>query len=478
LNKIKKIVLIEVKSHHIHLFSSAKLPRIGLPIISTILKNAGYNVKAYAEDLEAVDFNEIADADIVGISSITSTATRAYDLLKEIKKFKKDIVTVTGGPHPTFCPDESLENGFDYAVRGEGEKTIIELLDAINNETDLHQINGLSFKDNGNIIHNEDRKAIDDLDAIPYPDWTLIEGFEKINYIPLQTSRGCPYGCKFCSVIKMFGRKYRYRSASNVVGEIKNLIEMFKNTKAKRLFFYDDNFSSNIKRTKDILREIIDSEIDMPTWFAQERLEISKDEELLGLMKQTGCKRLMIGVESTNPKTLIEYKKKQTVSDISTSVAKFHEYGIGIHGMFVLGGENDDIDSIKETMKFIMDNRIDTVQLMVLTPFPGTETYDELKAQNRIFLEGPEHWHLYDGHHVVFQPNRIAPWDLQSKASLEVLSNVYSFYRALKWAFEKQIINAAIVIKSNQMQRQWAKRNKEYLKIIKNQKMPAYAGAH
>jgi radical SAM superfamily enzyme YgiQ (UPF0313 family) len=475
LAKVEKIVLIETKSPGLHVFSAAKLPRIGVAIIATILNKNGFKVKTYCEDLIAIDFNEIKDADLVGISSITSTSSRSYKLINEIKKINPDVLIVMGGPHPTFMPEEAIENGSDYAVRGEGEKTIIELISAIEGKCALEDIKGLSFKKDGKFIHNEDRELIENLDDMPFPDWSLVENHEEINYIPIQTSRGCPHSCKFCTVIKVFGRKYRFRSVDSVIAEIKYLLKTFEGTKAKRIFFYDDNFSANKIRTKSLLKKILEQKIKMPTWFSQDRLDISNDEELMDLMVKTGCKRIMAGIESVNPATLKEYKKGQNVEDIKTSIEKLHKHGLGVHGMFVLGSEHDDIDSIKKTMSFIIENKIDTVQIMILIPFPGTEIYNEYKQQGRMIFDGAKNWYLFDGHHVVFQPNLIAPWDLQAKVSIDVMSSIYSYYRALNFIIHRQIIDGLLVIYSNKVQKKWTKLNKDFLENIKNIRIGPYS---
>ena len=474
MQKIKKIVLLESKTAGLNVFSAAKLPRIGIVLIGTILKKMGYDIKIYCEDFAAIDYNEIKKADLVGISAITPTSTRSYKIMSEIKKTNPFVPIVMGGPHPSFLPEESLQMGADYAVRGEGEKTIIELIEALEGEKTLDEIKGLSYKSNEGFVHTPEREFMNNLDELPFPDWTLVENYKAINYIPIQTSRGCPFNCKFCTVIKLFGRKYRYRSVDNVFNEIKYLIDIFKGTKAKRIFFYDDNFSANRARIKKLLNKIIDEKIKMPTWFSQERLDLSEDEELVELMAKTGCKRVMAGIESVNPKTLEEYNKSQSVEEIRSAINVFHKHGIGIHGMFVLGSENDDIDSIKKTMSFIVENKIDTVQVLILTPFPGTEIYDDLKKQGRIIFDGPEDWYLYDGHHVVHQPNLIAPWDLQAKVSIDVLSTIYSYYRALSFALERNVINGLIVIKSNMVQKQWAKINRDFMEKIKSIQLGPY----
>lgn len=474
LKKIKKVVLIESKSPGLHVFSSAKLPRLGIIIIGTILKKNNIDVRAYCEDITTLDIKEILDADLIGISTITPTATRTYKLISDIKSKKIDIPIVVGGPHATFCSDEVLDNGADFVIRGEGEKSILELVTCLEDGEDLNNIKGLSFKEDGINHHNPPSDFISDLDNLPFLDWTVLKDYQKINYIPIQTSRGCPYDCKFCSVIKMFGRQYRFKSADYVLDELKYQLDFFADTRAKKLFFYDDNFSSNKNRIKDILGKIIKKGIEMPTWFSQERLDISNDKELLELMYETGCRRVCVGIESINPETLKEYNKKQDVDEIRESILKFHKNKLALHGMFVLGGENDDINTIKDTMKFIIKNSIDTVQLLILTPLPGTEVYENLNNANRLILTGPRWWWLYDAHHVVFQPNLISPWDLQSKVTIDVLSNIYSNYRVIKLFLKAKIINSAIVLKSNLMMKEWGKTNREFLEFLRSLRIPAY----
>jgi radical SAM superfamily enzyme YgiQ (UPF0313 family) len=198
----------------------------------------------------------------------------------------------------------------------------------------------------------------------------------------------------------------------------------------------------------------------------------------MDLMVKTGCKRIMAGIESVNPATLQEYKKGQKVEDIKASIEKLHKHGLGVHGMFVLGSEHDDIDSIKKTMNFIIDNKIDTVQIMILIPFPGTEIYNEYKAQGRMMFDGAKNWYLFDGHHVVFQPNLIAPWDLQAKVSIEVMSSIYSYYRALNFIIHRQLIDGLLVIYSNNIQKKWTKLNKDFLENIKNIHVGPYSIAN
>ncbi len=215
---IKTIHFIEAKSPGAHIYSRTPLPRLGTILLSTLLNKKGYISKAFIEDIAELDWDELKGADMIGISSITSTAPRAFHLAKRFQSM--GIPVVMGGPHPTFLPEESLQYA-DYVVRGEGEETLIELLERLGSGIPLDDIRGLSFRKGNAFVHNPDRPLVQDLDAAPIPDFTVVHNWGKRTYLPIATSRGCPFDCKFCSVIPMFGRAYRFKSLDRVMEEIR-----------------------------------------------------------------------------------------------------------------------------------------------------------------------------------------------------------------------------------------------------------------
>jgi radical SAM superfamily enzyme YgiQ (UPF0313 family) len=404
---MKKIVFIEPKSPSSHIFSLVAIPRLGTLLLGTILKQRGYEVRVYIEDMVKLDHADIITADLVGISTITSTAPRSYYIADKIRSLNKNIPIVFGGPHPSFLPEESLAHS-DYVVRGEGEHTLLELIDALENKKRLGNIAGLSFKEGTQFVHNPTRPFITNLDENPIIDYSVIPNWNpKGKIVTISTSRGCPFNCKFCSVIPMFGTRYRFNSVDHVLAEIK----MYAG-KARHIFFADDNFTANKKRTKELLRRIRDEKIDIE-WSAQVRTDATQDSELLDLMHQTGCFSVYIGFESINPKTLEVFNKHQTVNDIRKSIAAFHQKNINIHGMFVLGSDYDTVETLRETSKFAKKLDIDTVQFMMLTPLPGTQTYAELLAEKRITNFD---WSKYDAHHAVFEPKQMTAYELHKEA--------------------------------------------------------------
>lgn len=458
---LKNVVLIEPRSPGFHVFSKFKLPRLGLPILGALMKRElGIEPNIYFEELSGIDWEEVAKADLVGLSTITTTAPEAYRILERIKRIDS-IPVVMGGPHVTFLPEEALEAGADFVVRGEGERTFIELAGYLSSgEGNLKDIPGLSFRRGDAFLHNTDRPLFADLDELPWPDTTLIQGFEKSKIIPILTSRGCPFDCTFCSVTSLFGRKYRFRDSDDVMAELEVL---YKKKPKGVFFFYDDNFTASPARTKELLRKMKEKGI-TPRWTAQARVDVVKDVELMELMSETGCLFLYLGLESINPKTLESYRKAQTVEDIVEAVKVIHEHGIKVHGMFVLGSDEDNRSTIRETVRFAKKAGIDTVQFLILTPLPGTEFYEDMCSQKRIFIDD---WSKYSGHHVVFYPKNMSPYRLQKEASVRAMTKFYSTWECWKLGLLFRWKNMAYKIYAHRIVGKWKNRNKDFLADLK-----------
>ncbi len=413
---MKNIYFIEAKSPGSHIFSRTPLPRLGSILLATILKNRGYNTKVYIEDLVTPDWKQMENADMICVSAISSTAPRAFQIAERFNKL--GIPVALGGPHTTFLPEESLLYA-DYVVRGEGEETLVELLEHLEQGTPLDTIKGLSYKNsNHEIVHNPDRELLKDLNEAPIPDFGTVYKWDETSKVtPIATSRGCPFACKFCSVIPMFGRHYRFKSIDRVIEEIQAVA-----TRKGHVFFIDDNFAANKKRTKTLLKTLIDKKIKVE-WSAQVRTDVAKDPELLDLMKKSGCFAVFIGFESINPDTLSLYNKGQGLADIENSIKAVQRHSIRIHGMFVLGSDTDDIKTIRNTAKFAKKLNIDSIQFMMLTPLPGTEVFEEMKSSGRLIHTD---WSKYDAHHTVFEPKLMTAFELHVE-TLKAMAKFYSW---------------------------------------------------
>lgn len=446
-----RIVCIEPKSPGLHVFSKLTIPRLGLPILGTILSQAGHKVKIFVEEISKINWSEVLSANLVMISTITSTAPRAFEFAQGIKA--EGIPVILGGPHPSALPEESLEFA-DFVVRGEGEKIILPLIKAIENWKGFENINGLSYKIFGQIFHNPLQESWCNLNNYPAPNFSLIQGWSGKNVVPIQTSRGCPYDCKFCCVQKIFGRQIRHKSAEKIIEELKS------QKAAKHIFFVDDNFAANPEKTKELLQKIINENLKIE-WSTQVRIGSAKDTELISLMKQAGCFVVQIGIESINPESLKDSHKKQTVDEIVAGIKVFHQYGIKVHGMFVVGFDTDNIKTIKETTKFAIKQKIDSIQIMILTPLPGTDTYEELQKENRLL---PIDWDKYDAHHIVFRSS-IVPHLLQIE-TVKAMTKFYSWQQTAKDFFLMRWWNGWIKFYGHRLTHQWKKEIEEYLKFL------------
>jgi radical SAM superfamily enzyme YgiQ (UPF0313 family) len=454
---MSKIIFIEPEAPNLHIFSRFPLPRLGPIILGTMMKNRGWEVEIFVEQLRKIDFEVIQSADLVGLSTITSTAPRAYAIADRIRN--RGIPVVMGGPHVTFMAEEALEHA-DFVIRGEGEQTLMAFIDAWEKGAGFSGIPNLSYRVNGEVVHNPLRLFLMDLDQIPFPDFSLLKsskrGIAGGKTIPVQTSRGCPFDCSFCSVTGMFGKKYRFRSTQNILEELKRY-----NDRKNSIFFYDDNFAANPQRTKELCEGMIREKLRF-RWTTQVRADVAKDEELVRLMKEAGCHTVYIGFESVNEESLKAMKKRQTVEEIVSAVKVLRKHRINIHGMFVYGFDEDDWQTVKETVRFAKRARLTSTQFLILTPLPGSEFYDKVSRENRIQFRD---WALYDAHHVVFQPRRFSLFDLQ-RAQIFSHKKFYSMKEIVKRFLKGKWVDIMIAAYARNLNRVWQKRNEMYLRVI------------
>jgi len=454
---MSKIVFIEPQSPNLHIFSRFKLPRLGIFILGSLMKQRGWKVEIFFEEISKLNWETIKSADIVGISTISSTAPRAYKIADKIRSL--GIPVILGGPHVSFLPEEALKHG-DYVVRGEGEFPLMKFVDSFESSKDFRDVPNLSYKNKGKAIHNPKGKFVPKLDELPYPDFSLLNGgtnkLLKGGTIPVQTSRGCPYNCSFCSVTPMFGRKYRYRSVENILDEL-SIYERRGNF----IFFYDDHFAANPIHTKKLLRAIINEKLNI-RWSAQVRADIAKDSELITLMKKAGCHTVFIGFESVNPVSLKSINKNLKVSDLNNAVKVFHKNRIHIHGMFMLGLDDDNWKTVKQTLNFAKKSDITSSQFLILTPLPGSRLFNEIKSENRIVFND---WSLYDAHHVVFKPRNFTLKSLQY-AQIYSHKKFYSIYNRVKKLLKGDFIGVIVNKYARNLNHIWQKKNVDFLKKI------------
>lgn len=428
----KKITLIKAEPLNTNVYSAFSYPGLALPLLATVLKNKGYDIKVYVQSLQKWDWSRIIESDLVGLTVNSAEVKECYRLARQIRA-RTNVPIVMGGYHVTYMAEEALDF-CDYVVRGEGEDTLAVLSDELlEGDSNVEKVLGISYRRDGQVIHNPDRPLLQNIDLIP--DQSLIEGYRQYHqrffqrFFPtgalVASSRGCPYDCTFCAIIEIYDRTTRYRSPEAVIEDIRQQTRL---TGRPYVYFVDDNFTAHKRKCKELLRHLIDAKLNIK-FSAQVRLEFSQDDEFIELMKEAGCYMVFIGFESLNPQTLLEFKKRQTVEQIRYCIERLRREKIHVHGMFVFGGDSDDVDTCRETAQFAIQHRLDSAQFLPLYPLPGTVQTNELKKDNRLLLmhnpeTGREELDYGAGNFVLFQPKKMTPVELQ----LEVLQAYNKFY--------------------------------------------------
>jgi len=416
---VKKVVFVEPRGTNANVYAKfMNIPLLGPIYLGTIAKQNGYDVSVLNENILGRDVTqeELRSADILGVSCISATVNRGKEIARAYKSARREAGlesrAVIGGIHASMMPGD-VKDDFDQVAVGECEEVILDILSGKRAEK----------------IVEGGRPT--ELDRIPIPDFSIIKEGEKIDIIPVMTSRGCPYNCNFCSVTEMFGRKYRAQSPERVLEEIvAHETHASGSGGGKRIFFVDDHFAADMKRSNALMDMMKYMGFSL-NWSAQVRTEVTKRPEFVRKMKEAGCDTVYVGFESINPETLKDMNKGQEVRDIERSIRVFHDNGINVHGMFMLGGDTDTRDVFPRTSEFCIGNKVDYVQYSVITPLPGTSFYRNIERQKRLLHKK---WDYYEGMHVVFEPLKMTAAELQ-KGMISCYKDFYSYRHALADAF-------------------------------------------
>lgn len=324
---------------------------------------------------------ERIEADLVGISAITGTAPRAYEIAARLRD--RNIPVALGGVHPTLMPEEAMHNA-DSVVVGYAEEAWPQLL------RDLVA---------GRMQRRYDQSKSLKLDNLPFPQRELFNKSLVNVAHTLEATRGCIYQCDFCVVPFAWGRPLQ-KPVADVVADIKQM-------GAKRVIFLDLNLIADVPYAKELFTALIPLKI---RWGGLATTTIAWDDELLDLAARSGCRGLLIGFESLNQDSLKEAKKAFNMRhDYHEVVRKIRARGIALMGCFVFGFDHDTLATFDETVEFVMESHMDLPRYAIAVPFPGTGLFKRLKAEGRITTEN---WSLYDGQHVVFQPRNMSADDL------------------------------------------------------------------
>ncbi len=412
---------------------NAPVPNLAFPILAA-LSPPDAEISFTDDLLTPIDLEkDLKEVDLVGITVLTKTALRAYEIADGYRK--KGIPVVLGGIHPTALPEEAKGHA-DSVVLGEAEEVWPFLIE------DLRM---------GNLRPFYRQEGHTELSKIPMPRRDLLP---RRGYLPIdvvQVTRGCPFRCDFCSVQKFFGETYRFRPIPDVVEEVRRL-------RHRWMMFNDDNIIGNHSYSKELLKALIPLK---KKWFGQASLSGLKKVENVELLAESGCRSLFIGFESLSKKNLMTSQKFQNdPSEYREIIETLHRYGIAICGSFVFGFDEDDASVFEETVSFSIQTKLFSAVFMILTPYPETAFYQRVKEEGRLVQD---RWWLLK------RPEESAPFFIPKRMSGEVLREGWkrawkefyslpSIWKRFHWEYPPTLINRLGYFPFQWMQRRFTKK--------------------
>jgi len=385
--------------------------------------------------------SELKQYDVVAITSMTPQIYSALEVAEMAKE--QGCTTIIGGYHPTLVPEFVAKHEYiDFTVRGEGENTFKEIIDYIDgnkNNVSIKDIDGISYLNkDGKVIHNADRQLERNLDNFPMPRRDLLKG-KLYTYLgtttrQVETSRGCPHNCKFCCIIKMWRNPnqpitYRTKSISRIMREV---YDVNKREKPDFIFFCEDNFTINVKRTHKILDTIIKSGIhDKMHFSCQSRVDtLYRNPELIEKLYQANFRQVFLGIESVHQQSLDAMNKKNTTPAMVKIVVKsLRDKGISIFGGVIIGFPGETKRMVRQNIQNTIELDLDCVQFTPITAFPGTDFYDDMKEKGRITTNN---YKFYD----LFHPMMGTP-ELTSKDMYRLVAEAYAAFYLKGWLIRR-----------------------------------------
>jgi anaerobic magnesium-protoporphyrin IX monomethyl ester cyclase len=383
--------------------SIAAFPPLSLAYLAAVLEEEDVEVSILDQPAHGLSNDEAARwvekerPDVVGFSTLASSGRTAAEISAKVKEENPDVVTVFGNHHATFNAERILKKypAVDIVARGEGERTVVQLASCLKNGEDLKTVQGINYRNGGEVAATPNQPLIKDLDTIPFPDRNLIGAeyhclMAGANVAPkkftsIVTSRGCAYSCRFCSCTEFVRNRWRARSAENTLEEMC----LLASEGYKQLIFVDDNFTLNPKRAIAICRGMQREKLDME-WIAEGRVD-NFSYELAREMVKAGLRILYFGIESANQRILNYYRKTITPVQAETAIRTAKKAGVDvIVGSFIVGAPDETRQEIENTINFAVRNRIDIPQFNILGAHPGNDIWNEFEAKG--LLNADEHW--------------------------------------------------------------------------------------
>ncbi len=371
-----KVLLLNPVSQKMGMERFFQIPPLSLLQLASLFPE-NYEIEFWDEVHKQFDFKN--SYDIVCITSMTHQAKRAYELAIFFKGKKTKVIL--GGIHPSILPEEAIKY-CDSVVIGEAEPVFGELL------KDFEK--GELKKFYKAPISNET------ILEIPLPKREILDGKRYLTKQVIQTTRGCPFSCNFCTVTNFFGKKFRQKPIDIVLKEIDSF-------EKKLVVFLDDDFFANLNYAKKLLFSL---NLRNKKWVSQGTLKFSEDKETLKLLRNSGCLGLFIGIESAPFCNQVNFKKNERLKSLEDSLKTLQDEGILVEGSFVFGFDEEDESVFERTYEFVLKIGLPSATYNILTPYPGTEIFKKFKSEGRISTYD---WEKYDHNNVVFIPKNMSP---------------------------------------------------------------------
>ncbi|MDI6900951.1 MAG: radical SAM protein [Anaerosomatales bacterium] len=425
----RRVALIEAGTPGLHVYSHVAMGR-GTPLLATVVRDAGFEVRAFVEDVSgqgSVDWGFVASAGIVGFSAITCTMPRTTDLIERTRAVNPGAVIVLGGPHPTCEPLGSLDAGADVVLRGEGEDTFPRLCAALTGSgTELETIEGLVWREAGAVRETGPPRQLTsaELDSLPRVDRSLVHRADAASVAWAWRARGCPKRCDFCEVCEIWPR-YSARSVETTVAELLAAQDEGYPT----AFLIDDNAAADKRSFKRMLALMAEGGF-ARTLVTQIRADAafrsdgSLDREFLTLLRRAATVTVVcIGVESASDPNLAKLGKEIDSSTMARALRAMRRYGLVVHGMFIALAE-DTAEVISRNGAYAR-RHVHSLQYLFEVPLPGTRRTREHRAAGRLLFDARSDLAYYDGMHVVLRPLAVHAAEMQ-KLVVEQYRRFYS----------------------------------------------------
>lgn len=447
LKKMKKILLVmsPMFKHDTHLLASTdnEIP-IGLCYLGAVLEKAGHSVKIFDGQLtqntkqELLKLVKEENFDVVGFSTVSPAASSTSQLARLVKEIRPNTLTIIGGVHPTVTGIGTLGQmpAIDIAVFGEGEITILELAEFLEGKRRLADIDGIGFRSNGKNIRTKPRRLIENLDSLPFPAYHLVDIYKytpppglffRKSIVSMISARGCPYNCNFCADTLLGEGRCRLRKAQAVVDEMEFLA---KNMGVREIKFTDDTFTINRERVIEICNEFLKRKLDL-LWRCASRVN-TVDEELLKLMKKSGCSSISFGIESGSDEILKKMNKKISIEQVRNAVKWAKKAGMETKGFFMLNYPGETIETTEKTIALSKELDLDFAGFNLTVPYKGTQVREEIKKNYRVETK---YWDSPDtaiGNQIYFYQDNL-PVEYLKKAYQRA---IYGFYLRPRWVLK------------------------------------------